>query len=302
VSSIFIQLASYHDFELPKTIFDCISKSSKKHKLTFGVHACYNETQQVFIPLLENVKLIESKSPENIGVGAARNVANSLYNGEDYYLQIDSHTRFLQDWDEKLINFVLQLQEHGIKKPLISAYPGGYSYNDSLEEVINYSSDVTLISFKERPEQFTTQLIPSQLAVAPEGQCLQPSISAGFIFTIGSFSELGFNEKIMFWGEEILTAARAYTHGFDLFIPDQQYFYHLYYDPAVVFQKNLRRHVWQDFSEEFYKKDAIAKQEVIDIFTSNRIGPGALGSERSLKEYGDMAGLSFEERKLIEGR
>jgi hypothetical protein len=300
MASIFIQLASYHDFELPKTIFDCIEKSSKKHSLTFGVHHCYYDTPQVFIPKLDNVKVIESKAPENIGVGNARSVANTLYNGEDYYLQIDSHTRFLNGWDESLINLVLEFQKCGVKKPLISAYPGGYSYNDNLEDTTDYPPAVTYISFKEKPEQFEQTLIPSQLATDPEGKQVQSSISAGFIFTLGSFAELGFNEKVMFWGEEILIAARSYTHGFDLLIPDRQYIYHLYYDPNAVFQKNLRRHVWQDFSQEFYDKDALAKREVLDIFTSNRVGPGALGVERTLKQYGDFAGLDFEARKLIE--
>ena len=58
--------------------------------------------------------------------------------------------------------------------------------------------------------------------------------------------------------------------------------------------------MWQDFSQEFYDKDALAKREVLDIFTSNRVGPGALGVERTLKQYGDFAGLDFEARKLIE--
>jgi hypothetical protein len=195
---------------------------------------------------------------------------------------------------------VLEFQKCGVKKPLISAYPGGYSYNDNLEDTTDYPPAVTYISFKEKPEQFEQTLIPSQLATDPEGKQVQSSISAGFIFTLGSFAELGFNEKVMFWGEEILIAARSYTHGFDLLIPDRQYIYHLYYDPNAVFQKNLRRHVWQDFSQEFYDKDALAKREVLDIFTSNRVGPGALGVERTLKQYGDFAGLDFEARKLIE--
>jgi hypothetical protein len=299
MASIFVQLASYHDFELPKTIFDCIEKSSKKHTLTFGVHYCYYDTPQIFIPKLDNIKVIETKAPENIGVGRARNVSNSLYNGEDYYLQVDSHTRFLEGWDESLINLVLEFQNGGVKKPLISVYPGSYSYNDTLEETCDYAPRVTYISFKEKPEQFEQTLIPSQLGIDSEGRKIQSSISGGFIFTLGSFAELGFNEKIMFVGEEILIAARAYTHGFDFFIPDRQYMYHLYNDRNAVFQKNLRRQIWKDYSEDFNVKDKASKQEVYDIFANNIIGPGALGVERTLKEYGDYAGLDFENRKLL---
>jgi hypothetical protein len=299
MASIFIQLISYHDFELPKTIFDCIEKSSKKHSLTFGVHYSYYDAPQVFIPKLDNIKLIEVKAPENLGLGKSRSVANSFYDGEDYYLQVDSHTRFLEGWDESLINNVLEFQNGGVKKPLISVYPGNYSYNDRLEEICDYAPRVTYISFKEKPEQFEQTLIPSQTGVDPEGRKTQSSISGGFIFTLGSFAELGFNEKIMFNGEENFIAARAYTHGFDLLIPDRQYLYHLYNDRSAVFQKNLRRQIWLDFPEEYKAGDKTSKQEIFDIFANNVIGPGALGVERTLKQYGDFAGLDFENRKLL---
>ena len=49
-----------------------------------------------------------------------RNKANSLYNGEEYYLQVDSHSQFVDNWDEILIN---QLESLSCAKPVLTGYP-----------------------------------------------------------------------------------------------------------------------------------------------------------------------------------
>lgn len=299
MASIFVQIAAYHDFELPKTILDALAKSSGKHVICFGVHNTYVDDFEVFIPLVPNMRMQESKAPSNIGVGQARYLANKLYSGQDYYLQVDSHTRFYQNWDDELIRNILELQANGVAKPLLSAYPSSYSYNNQLQESSDWDRGVTKISFSEFPDNFTNTLIPSQLAVACDGGERQTSISAGFIFTLGEFAKIDVNQKIAFWGEEILTAARAFTHGFDLYIPDKQYIYHLYYDHSAVFQKNMRRHIWKDFPDEYAQMDTASKAEVFDILSTERIGPDALGTERTLDEYGLWAGLDFKNRKVI---
>jgi hypothetical protein len=300
MASIFIQLASYHDFELGKTMYDAIYKSSKNHDIHFGVHHCYHKEKEVYVPQLPNLRLVESEAPEGIGVGVSRSIANSLYDGQDYYLQIDSHTRFEYNWDQGLISILEYYKEFGFEKPLLTMYPGTYVYNKNLKEVINYSIDVTSTAFTGKPEMFAENMIPNQIAVAPENGFLQKAVAGGFIFTTGDFAGIGINEKIMFYGEEIITAASAYTHGYDLLIPDKHYVYHLYFEADQVFQKNMRRHTWKDYLDEWGKLEAISKAEVVDILTTKRIGPGALGSVRTLEEYGEYAGLDFANRKLME--
>jgi hypothetical protein len=298
MASIFVQIASYHDFELPKTVYDAVKKSSGHHTICFGIHQVYKEDFQILIPKVPNFRMSESQAPKDIGVGRARHLANKHYAGQDYYLQVDAHTRFYPGWDEALIDNIKKLQEQGVAKPLLTAYPSSYIYNDRLEEYSDWDRSVTSISFSEKPDQFASSLIPSQLAVQSEGLVKQTSVSAGFIFTLGEFAKLDVNQKIMFWGEEILIAARAFTHGFDLYIPDKQYIYHLYYDHTAVWQKNMRSHVWKDYPNEYSTKDAESKAEVYDILSTQRIGPEALGDERSLNDYGNWAGLDFINRTV----
>jgi hypothetical protein len=299
VSSIFIQIASYRDFELSKTILSAVNTQSGRHSIHFGVFNLYQKENEIYIPTLPNLKVIEKEAPEGLGVGKSRNIANSLYDGEDYYLQIDSHTRFKKNWDQFYVNEVKKFQECGIKKPLLTTYPGSYSYGDNLQEVMNLEETVNIVSFKEHPENFTNSLIPSQLGVAPEGRAVNRSVSAGSIFTVGSFSEMDFNDKIVFWGEEILLAAKSFTNGFDLLIPSQQQIFHLYYNHSQEVQRNGRRHIWKDFPTEWSALDAISKIEVEDILSTARVGKDALGTVRTLKEFGDYVGLDFENRTVI---
>lgn len=293
-----MQVAAYHDFELGKTLVDVLTKSSGKHEIFFGVYLSHYQQREVFIPPLPNLKFAESMAPENLGVGISRAMANAFYDDQDFYLQIDSHSRMYRNWDSSLVNLANRYKSDGVSRPLFTTYASSYSYDDNLREQVSYAPEVTAISFAKNPETFATSMIPSQLAITPDQGDKIRSIAAGFVFSTGDFASLGFNEKIMFWGEEILLAASAYTNGFELRLPDQQYVSHLYFDHNAVFQKNLRRHIWKDFPEEYAAKDAESKAEIMDIFTERRTGYGALGYERTLEEYGKYAGLDFDTRKI----
>jgi [Skp1-protein]-hydroxyproline N-acetylglucosaminyltransferase len=50
-------------------------------------------------------------------------VQRELYDGEEFYLQIDSHSRFVPGWDERL---VAMLARCGSPKAVLSTYPLPY--------------------------------------------------------------------------------------------------------------------------------------------------------------------------------
>ena len=66
------------------------------------------------------VRTIEVHASESKGACWARHKVQSLWQGEDYYLQIDSHMRFVQGWDEILI---AMLEQCDSPKPVLSTYP-----------------------------------------------------------------------------------------------------------------------------------------------------------------------------------
>lgn len=294
MSSIFIQISSYRDPELIPTILNAIEQSSGKHSLYFGLHISYLEESEIKLPDINNVKYQTSKAPENVGVGIGRYIAHQFYNNEDFYFQCDSHTRFVKNWDEIAINSILSYQNQGIEKPLLTMYPANYWYKDiTFSEIETDQIDInyrTKISFHEKPEDFKALRIPSQMAVSSEGDIFMKSISAGCVFTIGPF--MAPNKDMAFWGEEIIMAARAYTHGYTPVLPSQQFLYHLYYNWSNP-EMNRRKIFWHDFPNEFEVMNSHSRNIVYKILTEAIVGDGCLGTERSLADYGVFAGLDF---------
>jgi hypothetical protein len=301
MAKIFIQISSYRDPELIPTILDAIKKCSKSNELYFGIHISYLHESEIKVPDIKNIKYTTSKAPENVGVGMGRYIAHQFYNNEDFYFQCDSHTRFVENWDEIAINSILYYQSQGIEKPLLTMYPANYWYKDiTFSEIESDQIDInyrTKISFHEKPEDFKNLRIPSQLAVPCEGDTFMKSISAGCVFTLGPF--MAPNKDMAFWGEEIIMAARAYTHGYTPVLPSQQFLYHLYYNWSNP-EMNRRKIFWQDFPDEFQTMNNHSRQIVYKILTEGTVGDGCLGTERSLAEYGTFAGLDFINGEVLD--
>lgn len=295
MSSIFVQISSYHDFELPRTIIDCLKKSSGENTITFGVHIVYYENDEIKIPDILNIKYEKHKAPENIGVGVGRYIANSFYSGEDYYLQIDSHMRFREDWDKSFISNYLEYKKEGLN-PVISAYPSSYDYENYIVKIYQKNPEVYYTDFIQGLSFHNKYFIPHQRAVSNvENNIFTKSVSAASIFSSGEMASVAPNKKMFFWGEEILTAVRLYTNGFDLLLPKIQNLYHLYTNGDTVVS-NLRRSVFSDFPELSTKKDIESKEELDRIFSKNLIGEQEFGSKRSLKQYEIYAEVDFRKK------
>jgi len=302
--SIFVQIAAYRDFEVTPTILDAIKQSSGNHQINFGVHFVYVDESEINVPDLPNVKYTTSKAPENIGLGIGRALAHQFYDGEDYYLQCDSHSRFIEGWDEVVIHSVLDYQIQGIEKPLLTMYPANYWYPSLTANYIEKDylpeGHLSNISFHENPDQFKATRIPLQTAMGPipDGNIFVKSVSGGSIFTVKGYQP--FNTDIAFYGEEIWLAARAYTHGYDILVPNQQYMYHLYYDHTKPAEINKRKILWNDFPVEFEALDVISKALIYKTLTEGTTGEMLLGTQRTIAEYGIFAGLDFVTGELVE--
>ena len=66
------------------------------------------------------VRLFNVNESESLGPYMARYLGAKFYRGEQYYLQIDSHSEFVHSWDAKLIKMV---EDAEAEKPVISTYP-----------------------------------------------------------------------------------------------------------------------------------------------------------------------------------
>lgn len=299
MASIFINIAGYHDYEIVKTIEDLIDKSSKENELRFGIHSVFEEEDTIGIPKLDNIKYLSSKAPLNLGPGLGRYLAHKLYDNEDYYLMIDSHTRVDKGWDTSYISDVEYYKGLGFNKPLLTAYPTTYWYENGIEKRSPGNNDPQSIRFTSHDnDSLKLIVLGGNKHAIYEDSIHQHSIAGGFCFGPGPF--IDFNENIAF-SEEFIFGAMLYTNGYDLLIPRSLMIYHYYNAPEKgSFEEFNRRSVWkyEPNLEVLYKQLANTNSTIIKIVAERLTGKNILGTERSLEDYGNFLGLDFNKEFL----
>jgi hypothetical protein len=299
MSSIFVNIAGYHDYEVVKTIENLISESSKENDIVFGVHCVFEEEDNLGVPKLNNVKYIASRAPVNLGPALGRYVAHSLYDNEDYYLVIDSHTRVESDWDKIFISDIEYYKSLGFEKPLISAYPSLYWYEDGIEKRSpgqHIPQNIRFTSY-EKDSLRSIALNGSRHAIFDDS-IYQHSISGGFSFGPGPY--INFNKDISF-SEEFFIGAMLYTNGYDLLIPRSLIIYHYYSAPEKGgYEEFKRRSVWHYEPNLKVASPMLGKtnKTILEILRERLIGPNFLGNKRTLEDYGKYIGLDIDSEYL----
>jgi hypothetical protein len=299
-NKIFIQIASYRDPQLVPTIKDCIKNAKKPENLVFSI-AWQRSKEDEWDNLDEfsndkRFKIIDINYEDSKGACWARNQLQQQYDGEEYTIQLDSHHRFAENWDEDCIKMIKQLQKKGHKKPLLTGYvssfdpdndpasriqaPWKMNFDRFIPEGAVFFLPATIDDYKER-----TEPIPARF------------YSAHFCFTLGSFvKEVPHDPEYYFHGEEISIAVRAYTWGYDLFHPHKTVVWHEY-------TRKGRKKQWDDDKQWVTKNVSCHKRnrklfgmdgEVKDI----DFGIYDFGKERTLEDYERYAGISFKKRAV----
>ena len=99
-------------------------KSKRPENIRFGISWQKDDSESLEeFEDHPNVKIIESNWRDSKGACWARHaIQKNLYNNEKYYLQLDSHHRFAENWDDSLITMLKGLQKEKHPKPLITGY------------------------------------------------------------------------------------------------------------------------------------------------------------------------------------
>ncbi|WP_371141001.1 GlcNAc-transferase family protein [Burkholderia cepacia] len=329
--SIFVQIASYRDSQLIPTLRDLIDKARKPDSLRIVV--CWQHAsdealgafrQQGFGKwrtttadgwtrhLLDyrgaSVELIDVPHLRTRGACWARNLIQQRYDGERYTLQLDSHHRFVNHWDTRAIDMLESLRDESAK-PVLTAYLPAF----------DPESDAAP---NETPQFMCFDRFGVEGVVMFRGRHLRADeirqrpvrarfYSAHFAFADGHFSEtVQHDPDFFFLGEEISIAARAFTHGYDLYHPHR----------VIAWHEYTRRHrvkMWDDHTDQAKQRgdiDAHWVERDTHAYQRNRMllgvdgqtcaqndfGRYGLGTQRTLAEYEAYAGISFARRGVHE--
>ena len=290
MNTIFVQIASYRDTELIPTIEDCIRKAKFPENLTFGI-AWQHSNEQDLSKYKEDkrFKILDIPYKESKGASWARSKINSLYSDEKYTLQIDSHTRFIQNWDEELIEMWKSIND---PYAVLTTYPSDYYPNLPEEDWVKTPYVIHTHSILDGKTQQRPRVLPNWKDIKYPIRAIH--VAAGFIFSIGQMiKDVPYDPNLYFIGEEMNLSIRLYTHGYNLYHPHKIIIWHYY------IRKGNPKH-WDDHSDwgnnslqADIRNDCLLKRKFdIDLGIYN------LGNKRTLEDYQNYSGIDYKRNVL----
>jgi hypothetical protein len=294
--TIFISVASYRDTECPNTINSIFKQATHPERIFVGICQQNNNADpDCFDPKYkDNIRITRLTDKDAKGPTYARYLCSKLYNGEDYYMQIDSHTRFIKDYDDILIDMFPSTNE----KIVITTYP-----NDWITE--NKGNDVSVLC---NPKYEGDILSFGGLLISPPDHLFESGfVTGGFFITYGAFlQEVPYdgNLPFLFTGEEILFTVRLWTNGWNFLCPNRRICYHFY-------TRSDHPKYWENPDYKIYQPKSFEKVRYLLKLTDKKpteiiTSPYGLGTKRSLNDYYNYIGFNpktktFSEKKFCKG-
>ena len=282
---IFVAIAAYCDPELTHTIWDCRTKASQP--VVFGV------VDQSDLPgyMGPDVRYVHVRPQHSHGLGWARSQCFALYRGEDYLLQVDSHTLFEQDWDQTLIEMLSKLPA----KPILSSYPMPYTIKDGQRfPQVDRAIQAMQIKDGEALKPHDPQITFKSLRMESPVPVRSIHLAGGFVFTRGAFVEEVPYDPYLYFRDEQAMATRAFTHGWDIWNPPNVPLYHLYK------QDDLARPVHWDPGQEHDgpANEIRARDRLVRLFYGAGLPSYGLGNARTLDDWARFSGIDYRNRVL----
>jgi len=271
MNTIFVSMPSLNDDELVPTLYDLLKKTSDPYRITIAVFSQNIEhpnldflTEAGFTLIYDKIDLEDAR-----GVGYARNYIQKKIDPSihKYHLQVDSHTRFIENWDNEIVAEYERLRPVWGDRVLFSSLPleyiplgdGKYEfYNDKQDTIILdpvLNEDFVFGRYGGRPRGMTNREFGEEAYYA----------SGAFIFGYSSlFVEAMTDPEIYYNGEEPVTSIRYYCKNIRLVCPPKHFIWHL--APGRI----ERKHHW-DLLDEWRRDDHSAYVESLRLLSKERL-------------------------------
>ena len=302
--TIFIQIASYRDPELGPALKDLLKQAEKPDNLHICICNQYNPKDKFNKDIDKYRKdkrftILDVLYSETLGTCWARNKIQQHYKGETYTLQLDSHHRFVKNWDKVAKTMYKSLKKQGVKKPLLTAYIPSYHPKNDPKGRAKEPWELTFDRFIPEGAIF---MMPQTMHDTTKPK-LGRFFSAHFAFTTGEHVlEVPHDPNYYFHGEEISLAVRSWTHGYDIFYPNKIIAW-----PEYT-RKGRTKH-WDDDKQWIQRNNSSHARnrqllgvdgEVCTPCNKKTFDKYGLGTERTLEEYELFAGIRFRDRALTQ--
>ena len=231
---IFVKIPALDDSELTHTIENAIQQAAYPERLVFSICLTYSQSvaREELEAYLDKYSKIcdfrvtmQTYHPDLLGVAKGRYITESMYEDEDYVLQIDAHTWFCDFWDVLLIRMLKKHDDKTIISGLLPPYEPNGRYPKG--------KGVYLAEFVE--ERTYCEWMPNwnPKEVKTDDEFFDNKFSAHFAFGTKEFGKYsGLNYSSFFWSEEPIQDFNLRSKGFKIVSPNIPYplLCHLYTD------------------------------------------------------------------------
>ena len=301
MKTIFIGVGAYNEPYIKLMLDNCLENAEFPDRVHFGLWLHNNDESHLDLSTYTNVKSARIEYESLLGVPPARLNAIGLYNDEDYYLQVDGHMLFEKHWDTKLITKFEAIREV-FDKPIITTYTPWWSMTDSSVNFYSNDSDTSCAPMVLDVESSIKEGYPkpkTEYSPWVEGEFYKEHhcISAHFLFTLPSFLEEVLPDPlIMYSGEEMSTAVRAWTRGYRMVTIQNPIAWHLNKFHGDRYEKDR---LWDPRNSEepfkhFLRKNKKGMVRSKKILTGELLGYWGSPTKEALALYEKVSGISFE--------
>lgn len=308
-ATIFVSVAAYQERLLEFTLDNIFKLSSNPSRIFVGLFDQSDDDTASWLSKKKydsNVRYLQIDPVQSRGAAWARSVCNTLYMGEDYFLQIDSHTWFDRGWDAKLLR-LMDAAKKKSEKPVISTYPPPFGLDEEGKPFKNGVVQDAVFVLRPLPDANPRdeKAAFGFGSVYIKGPVMRIGyhIAGGFVFAPGEFvDEIPYDYRMYFEGEEQNLSVRAFTHGWDIFHVRDTFIpiYHLYKENGQDYTQHhwhpsvdqKRKTKWPEMTE---KSDKRLRDLVYDRKTGGAYG---LGTVRSMDEYEKRSGIEYSKRNI----
>lgn len=298
MSGIFVSIACYRDPDVVNTVRSAYENASNKEGLFFCVVSQDEDNQHPdlsFIPESQ-VRLIKVHWSESMGLGWARELATKDIN-QTYFLQIDSHSRFVPEWDSLIVGNYERAKKFWGSRLILTAYPDPCEIDwDTNPPTDRFMPTVGLKKISVRWAEDSKMLKggtswPEVVDTVNGDEILY--LAGGSLFCASDImAELPYDKLIYFNGEEGSISLRAYTRGIRMVSPVVKYMYSNYN------RENTKRPLhWSDHSGDWFNMNKASHERLEKIFKGDRsFGVFGIESESLYQQYQKLSGIDFQKQ------
>ncbi|XXQ31507.1 Glycosyltransferase 2-like domain-containing protein [Plasmodiophora brassicae] len=320
--TIFVSIASYRDNACVLTLREMFDKAVSPKRVFVGLvdqtKLAAEDSDDVPCESMltgeerQRVRLVRIPSNMARGPTHARYMASKLWDGEQYFMQIDAHSHFMVGWDDQLISNLRQLPNPS--RSAITHYPPGRE--DELGK-----PDVTWICVANDHEQAPAGLFTQGqdvcrqanmspgIALSAAGErttCLSPFMGGGFFAAESHvLYDAPFDRYLpyIFHGEEVLIAARIWTSGWDMYTPIVNIVSHVYGGRTKNVHVESQNWVPICRASEARARHILNSRIDDEVdFDRSEIEHLGVGTVRPLQDYMKFAGLELMKYKNFTSR